>query len=108
MLNYIDGIEFRYLIFLLYCQQHKQVTLKLFNFYYPRQALKLTAQILKSKIIYNIKMNRLIIFPLAIIYGIEFKDINYSPLISASQNGHTEVVRLLLSQPGIEINHKNI
>ena len=31
-----------------------------------------------------------------------------TPLIYASQNGHTEIVRLLLSQSGIEINCKGI
>ena len=33
---------------------------------------------------------------------------NNTPLICASSNGHTEIVQLLLSQPGIEINCKNI
>ena len=33
---------------------------------------------------------------------------NKTPLIRASRNGHTEIVRLLLSQPGIEINNKDI
>ena len=32
----------------------------------------------------------------------------YTPLIYASENGHAEIVRLLLSQPGIEINCTNI
>ena len=33
---------------------------------------------------------------------------NWTPLISASEFGRTEIVQLLLSQPGIEINCKNI
>lgn len=33
---------------------------------------------------------------------------NDTPLICASFNGDTEIVQLLLSQPGIEINCKNI
>ena len=30
--------------------------------------------------------------------------INWTPLIYASYEGHTEIVRLLISQPGIDIN----
>ena len=33
---------------------------------------------------------------------------NETPLLFASKNGHTEIVQLLLSQPGIEINCKDI
>ena len=33
---------------------------------------------------------------------------DYTPLIFASREGHIEIVRLLLSQPGIEINRKSI
>ena len=32
----------------------------------------------------------------------------YTPLICASQNGHIEIVQLLLAQPTIEINSKTI
>ena len=35
-------------------------------------------------------------------------DIYATPLICASQTGHIEIVQLLLSQPGIDINSKNI
>lgn len=31
-----------------------------------------------------------------------------TPLLFAAYKGHTEIVRVLLSQPGIEINCKNI
>ena len=31
-----------------------------------------------------------------------------TPLILASEKGHTEIAQLLLSQPGIDINCKNI
>ena len=33
---------------------------------------------------------------------------NYTSLICASKEGHTQIVQLLLSQPGIEINCKDI
>ena len=33
---------------------------------------------------------------------------NNTPLIYASQNGYAEIVQLLLSQPGIEVNCKGI
>ena len=38
----------------------------------------------------------------------ELTRIIWTPLILAYQNGHTEIVKLLLSQPGIEINCKAI
>lgn len=33
---------------------------------------------------------------------------NKTPLIVASDNGETEIVRLLLEMPGINVNHKDI
>ena len=33
---------------------------------------------------------------------------NDTPLLFASQNGHNEILQLLLSQPTIEINYKDI
>ena len=33
---------------------------------------------------------------------------NYTPLIYAARNGHSEIVETLLSQEGIEINCKDI
>ena len=33
---------------------------------------------------------------------------NDTPLLFASQNGHNEILQLLLSQPSIEINYKDI
>ena len=33
---------------------------------------------------------------------------NYTPLICASANDHVEIVRLLLAQPGIDINCRDI
>lgn len=37
-----------------------------------------------------------------------FGTFNYTALIYAADKGHTEIVRLLLKQEGIEINNKNI
>ena len=34
--------------------------------------------------------------------------VNQTPLICASSHGYTEIVQLLLSQPNIEINHRDI
>ena len=34
--------------------------------------------------------------------------VEYTPLCYACENGHTAIVQLLLSQAGIEINHKTI
>ena len=33
---------------------------------------------------------------------------NESPMFLAAANGHTEIVRLFLSQPGVDVNCKNI
>ena len=38
----------------------------------------------------------------------EINYLNYTPLIWASEKGYFEIVKELLSQPGIEINCKNI
>ena len=38
----------------------------------------------------------------------EYPIFNCTPLHCASENGHTEIVQLLLSQPGIEINCKSL
>lgn len=35
-------------------------------------------------------------------------NVNSTPLIWASENGHTDIVQLLVSQPGIEINSKDM
>ena len=42
------------------------------------------------------------------IYGIPLRLFHCNPLISASFEGHFEIVKLLLSQPGIEINCQTI
>ena len=42
------------------------------------------------------------------IYEIFNRTFNYTPLIVASSIGYTEIVKLLLSQSGIEINCKDI
>ena len=49
-----------------------------------------------------------ILFQFSIIYEIPIEIVHNTPLIGAAENGHTEIVQLLLSQPKIEINHKNI
>ena len=41
-------------------------------------------------------------------YGIKIQYIFGTPLIYASGNGDKEIVQSLLSQPGIEINRKDI
>ena len=42
------------------------------------------------------------------IYEIFNRTFNYTPLNSASYQGHKEVVELLLKQPGIDIESKDI
>lgn len=54
------------------------------------------------------RINYFKLFKLSIIHGIEFQLINDTPLLNASKSGYTDIVRLLLSQPGIEINCKNL
>lgn len=48
------------------------------------------------------------IFEFTVIYGIEFKYLNRTPLIFASKEGHLNIVSILLVQQGIDVNCRDI
>lgn len=56
----------------------------------------------------KLALSTFIIFHTSIASGVDILLCYFSPLIYASMKGYTDIVRLLLSQPGIEINCKNI
>lgn len=93
---------------LLYILLQETVPEKLFNYDYRSHLLKSTAMTFKFKKTFVIfAFHYFIIFLFYIINGIEFHHL-LGPLIYPSRTGHAEIAQLLHSQPGIEINCKDI
>ena len=67
-----------------------------------------TSKTLELQEIHNVQNYFTIILKYSFIYGIFFWTFNSTALIKASDNGHLEIVRELISQESIDINIKNI